>query len=114
MDSAVTSNEKISEALRLLEEAAKDKKDELRHLIANKYTNLKNAVVEAEHSVAGTLSTAQKRALDALAQAKCVSEEKIKKAAEVVDTSVHENPWPYVGGAAVVAFLLGFILGRKQ
>jgi ElaB/YqjD/DUF883 family membrane-anchored ribosome-binding protein len=31
-----------------------------------------------------------------------------------VDKSVHRNPWPYIGGTAAVALLLGYILGRNR
>jgi len=37
-----TSNEKISEALKLLEDAAKQKKDELKSVMSDKYTHLRN------------------------------------------------------------------------
>ncbi len=109
-----TSNEKIAEALKLLEEAAKDKKDEIRSLVSNKYTHLKTALVDAEHSAAETLSAAQKRAVEALIHAKEVSTEKVKECACKVDNHVHENPWPYIGGTAIVALLAGYILGRKK
>ena len=109
-----TSNEKIAEALKLLEEAAKEKKDELRSLVSNRYTHLKTALVDAEHSAAETLTAAQKRAVEALVHAKEVGKEKVKEAATAVDGRVHANPWPFIGGTAVVALLTGFILGRKQ
>jgi ElaB/YqjD/DUF883 family membrane-anchored ribosome-binding protein len=114
MNATATSNEKLSEALKLLEEAAKEKKDEIRNLLSDKYTHLKSAITDTEHSAIETLSAAQKRAVDALIHAKEVSEEKIKNAASAVDNHVHENPWPYVGGTAVVALLLGYILGRRK
>jgi ElaB/YqjD/DUF883 family membrane-anchored ribosome-binding protein len=114
MTTTTASSEKISEALRLLEEAAKEKKDELRHLASEKYTHLKEALVDTEHAAAEALSAAQKRAVEALVHAKDVSEEKIKKAASAVDHQVHANPWPYIGGTAVVALLFGYILGRKK
>jgi carbonic anhydrase len=31
-----------------------------------------------------------------------------------VEANVRENPWPYVGGAALSALLFGYILGRKR
>ena len=109
-----TSNEKISEALKLLEEAAKDKKDEIRNLVTNKYTHLKGALVDAEHSASEVLTAAQKRAVEALIHARDVSTEKVKVCATVVDDQVHANPWPYIGGSALVALLAGYIMGRKK
>ena len=38
-----SSSENIAEALKLLEEAAKQKKDELRAVMSDKYTHLRNA-----------------------------------------------------------------------
>ncbi len=109
-----TSNDKIAEALKLLEEAAKEKKDELRNLVSNKYTHLKTVLVDAEHSAAEALSAVQKREIEALLHAKEVSAAKVKEAATIVDGHVRSNPWPYIGGTAVVALLAGFILGHKK
>jgi ElaB/YqjD/DUF883 family membrane-anchored ribosome-binding protein len=104
------SNEKIAEALKLLEEAAKEKKEELRNMVASKYGHLKSVLVDGEHAVADTLAAAQKRAAEALRHAKEIGEEKAK----AVDEHVHDHPWAYVGGAALTGLLLGYILGRKK
>ena len=109
-----TSSEKISEALKLLEEAATQKKDELKSVMSDKYTHLKNVIVETEHGLAKALSDARKHAVEAAVHAKDVSGEKAREIASDVDMSVHRNPWPYVGGAAVVGLLLGYILGRNR
>jgi len=111
---ATISNEKISEALALLEEAAKEKKDELQSLIGEQYSTLKSTLAEAGNAAAETLSSAQKREIAALLQAKEALTEKVKETATVVDDSVHANPWPYIGGSAVVALLVGYILGHKK
>lgn len=92
MNKVLGGNEKITEALKLLDEAAKEKKDELRELIAEKYENLKEATGRARE----------------------LSIEKTKELASTVDESVHENPWYYIGGVAIGALLLGYILGRKD
>jgi ElaB/YqjD/DUF883 family membrane-anchored ribosome-binding protein len=114
MTTTTASSEHLSEALKLLETAAKEKKDEIRNLVSDKYTHLKSALMDAEHSTADALSLAQKRAVEALIHAKQVGEENVKKAAQAVDTKAHENPWPFIGGTAVVALLFGYILGRKK
>lgn len=109
-----TSNEKISEALKLLEEAAKEKKDELKHTMSDKYQHLKNVVLETESSLARSLSDARKHAMDAALHAKDVSVEKAREIAGDVNKNVHQNPWPYVAGTAAVGLLLGYILGRNR
>ena len=39
---------------------------------------------------------------------------KSKAAVRQVDDEVHKNPWLFVGIAAVIAALFGFLLGRKS
>jgi ElaB/YqjD/DUF883 family membrane-anchored ribosome-binding protein len=113
MENTNTSSENIAEALKLLEEAAKQKKDELRTVMTDKFTHLKDLIMENENSLAKSLSDAKKHAAEAAAHAKDVSVEKAREIAGDVDKSVHRNPWPYVGGAAVIGLLFGYILGRS-
>ena len=110
MESTMTSNDKIAEALKLLNEAAREKKSEFQHLLSDKYAHLKDAVMESEHTVAQALAQAKKRAVEAAAQAKEFGVEKAK----LVDENVHKNPWAYIGGAAAVGVLVGYILGRNN
>lgn len=108
------SNVSIEEALKLLEGAAKQKKDELKTVMADKYTHLRSAIVEAESGLVSSLSEAKKHAAEAAARAKEVSVEKAKELAGEVDVSVRRNPWAYIGGTAVIALLLGYVLGRDR
>lgn len=104
--------EKIAEALKLLEDAAKHQKDELKKIACGKFDSLKDAIFD-EHGLREKLAVAGQKATEMAKHMKEVSEEKAKEIAENVDESVHKNPWPYIGGVAVGALLLGFILGRK-
>lgn len=107
-----TSIDKINEALRILEEAAKENKEMLTQATTGKYDSLKSAIVD-EKGIKERLALAAQKAADYAARMKEVSAEKAKEIAGAVDKSVRENPWPYIGGVAVGALLLGFILGRK-
>jgi len=109
-----TSNENIAEALKLLDEAAKQKKDELKHAMSDKYTHLKNVIAETEGGFVKSLSDAKKHAVEAAIHAKDVSVEKAREIAGDVDKHVHRNPWPYIAGTAAVGLLLGYILGRNR
>jgi len=114
MEQTLSNNEKIAEALRLLEDAAKGKKEELRTLVSNKYRNLKDALGEAELGMADAVAAARKRTVEAALQAKDLGLVKAKEIAADVDEQVRENPWPYMGGVAVAALLIGYILGRNK
>lgn len=103
MNTTTTGNEKIAEALRLLDEAAKDKKHELQSLMTNQYSHLKGAVVEAGLGL-GSMAT----------RVRDESVEKAKQAASDVDKHVHDHPWPYIGGVAITALLVGYIMGRNR
>jgi ElaB/YqjD/DUF883 family membrane-anchored ribosome-binding protein len=96
-------DKRITEALELLNEAAKDKKTELEHLISHKFGDLKSLV----EGVAGKV---QRETVDTYQRGK----EKIEDVLSEVDKSVHKNPWPYIGSAAVVALLFGYLLGRSK
>lgn len=96
-------DKRITEALELLNEAAKDKKTELEHLISHKFGDLKSLV-------GGVAEKVQKETADTYQRGK----EKIEDVLSEVDKSVHKNPWPYIGGAAAVALLFGFLLGRSR
>jgi ElaB/YqjD/DUF883 family membrane-anchored ribosome-binding protein len=108
-----TSSENITEALKLLETAAKQKKDELKTIMSDKYSNLKNLIVESEGSLMNSLTTAKDHALHAATHAKDASVEKAREIGSDVDKSVHENPWPYIAGAAGVGLLVGCLMTRS-
>lgn len=109
-----SSHENIAEALKLLEEAAKQKKDELKHLMSDKYTHLRDLIVDAEGSLAKSLGDAKRHAIEATVHAKDVGIEKAREIAHDVDKHVHQNPWPYLAGTAALGVLLGFVLGRSR
>jgi len=96
-------DKRIAEALELLNAAAKDKKDELEQLISHKFGDFKSLVE-------GVVGKVKHQTSDTYHHSK----EKIEDAISDVDKSVHKNPWPYIGGAAAVALLFGYLLGRSR
>jgi ElaB/YqjD/DUF883 family membrane-anchored ribosome-binding protein len=114
MNTVITTNEKLSEALKLLEDAAKEKKNELQNMIQGKYSHLKEALIDKEEDIAHALLAAKKQALKAAVHASEIGTERAKEIAAEVDQQVRENPWPYIGGVALGSLLIGYILGRSK
>jgi ElaB/YqjD/DUF883 family membrane-anchored ribosome-binding protein len=103
MTQTAASTEKLNEALAQLNEAVKERREELDKLIAEKYTNLKAAFGGAAHASADWVKEQGKEVGDTA-----------KLAASTVDRSAHVHPWYFVGGAALGGLLLGFLLGRSR
>lgn len=108
-----TSSEKISEALKLLEEAATQKKDELKGVISDKYTHLRKVIMETESSLAKAVADTGKSAVDDANHAKDAGVEKVREIVCDMDKKVHRNPWTYIAGTAVVGMLVGCMLSRR-
>lgn len=94
-----TSNAKISEALELLNEVAREKKEELNGLMSNKYAHIREVM---------TAGVGQ--AQEAINQGK----EKVMELASDVDKRVHKDPWVYIAGTAAASLLVGYLIGSKR
>ena len=108
-----TSSEKITEALKLLEQAATQKRDELKSVMADKYTHLKDIFVETESSLAKSLSDTGKHAgRGGRSRQGMLASQKVRESD--MDQNVRRDPWPYIAGTAAVGFVLGFIFSRDR
>lgn len=105
-----TSNAKISEALELLNEAAKEKKDELKGLMVNKYSHIREAMTAGVEHDKEILKHTQDFTQEAIVQGK----EKVMEIAGDVDKRVHKDPWVYIAGTAAASLLLGYFIGSKR
>lgn len=109
-NSIKTSNGKIAEAFELLNEAAKEKRHEMKELMTDRYAHIKQVVLEGATQGNKILDNAQHIAQEAIAE----GGETVKKAAKEVDKRVRENPWRYLGGVAVASLVLGYFMGSKR
>ena len=103
MAHTAANNDRLHEALAHLNEAAKERRDELQALLSEKYTDLKAAIGGAAGASANWMKEGGREV-----------GETAKLAASTVDHSIRKHPWYYVGGAALGGLLLGFLLGRHR
>ena len=103
MTHATTSTEDLHSAMALLNDAAQKKRDEVRDLITGKYEDLRSVIADGAHASTGWI----RHTGEAVAGT-------AKRAASTVNDSIHENPWPYIGSAALGALILGFWMGRRR
>jgi len=94
----------VKEALNVLETAAASDVDGIKEIFSSEYKHLRKALVtHAPHAM-----------WDKLKDAKDFSVDYTVEKAQTIDKSVHDNAWYYIGGAALVAGLIGFIVGRSN
>lgn len=93
------------------------------HLVSN----LRRVIADAEELLSATAGQTDNKMAELRARAKenlLLAREKLadadsamrasaRKAAEVTDDYVHENPWSSIGAAAAVGMLIGVLLGRR-
>ena len=110
MENNSHSTKKFEEALQLLNEAAREKKEEIQSLIGDKYSQLRDVLEDSAKKGRKNLKRARSEAEDWIGE----NTEDLREAVSDLDERVHENPWAYLGGVAVGALLLGFILGSTS
>jgi ElaB/YqjD/DUF883 family membrane-anchored ribosome-binding protein len=96
-------DKRIEEALELLNELAKEKRDELKGMIAEKYGSLKTALGGVGENLG-----------DHVRETYAQGEEKLKEMVSKVDDTVHKNPWPFIGGTALGFLILGYLFGKPR
>jgi ElaB/YqjD/DUF883 family membrane-anchored ribosome-binding protein len=92
MSADLNGSKKIQEALQLLNDAAKEKKEEIQNLLGDKYDDVKKIFQDSTHE--GT--------------------EKIKEAVSDAEKTVKENPWQAIAVAATAALVLGILIGSSK
>lgn len=94
----------LRDALAIIEEASKHDNAELRNMLANDYNGVKKAVfMSTPESAWKSIKSAKDAAFDYTVDK-----------AKMVDRSVHDHPWYYVGGAALISAIIGYLLGRSS
>ncbi len=101
---------KITDALEILNEAAQEKKEELKGLLTDKYSHLKQSMTAGAEQGKQVIDQAKDLAQGAIVQ----GEEKLKEVVTDADKRVHKDPWPFIAGAAAFSLLLGYVLGSKN
>lgn len=109
-DTTFQNNRKIDEALHLLNEAAKEKKEELQRLLGEKYSNIKETLTEVAMNNKDVMNHVKRIAQDTLEE----GQERLGEVAGDIDRQVRSNPWPYIGGAAGAALILGYLMGSSR
>lgn len=83
-----TSEEKISKAINLLEEATASETENLRTRMRNQVDRARTAAIDVK--------------------------DKVQENVKIADQHVHENPWRFIAGASVLGALLGFLFGMRR
>lgn len=104
----------IDEALHVLDSAASESASEIKESIAKDYKNLKRVFLEKAPEVKAGVREIGNQSLELLQKARERAVDTTVETARAIDVSAHENAWYYIGGAAAVGMVLGFIIGRKS
>lgn len=97
--------QKIEEALSLLDEFARDKKDELKLRILSDYAHVKELLQGN-----GKVHEVKEKVQEAIHQGETLAKESLYE----LEAEIHKSPMKYVGTIAAGAFLLGFVLGSSR
>src|SRR4051812_7678933 len=89
---------KIDDALRILEEAARDTSSDLKSVLEEKYHNAQSAI---ENVLGFSAEEAFKKASKNVRDLADRSNVAIRETAYQVDTTVHQNPWAFIAGGTI-------------
>lgn len=101
---------KLDDALRKADDAVKELKDmgeNAKVALSDDFSALRDAIIDT--NVAHRIGEAKDKIVEATGN----SVEKVKDASLKVDENIHEQPYYYVAGAAVIGLLLGVLIARR-
>lgn len=104
----------ISEALRLIDDVINRDGANLRELITSEYANLRRAINDFAPQMNDRVRDYSTQAAD---QASVYAQKGVEQSrilASKVDAQVRSNPWPIIGGVALVSLGVGYLLGCEQ
>lgn len=101
---------RIDDALDILNQAAKEKREEFSKILTGKYSHLKGAVLGSVKSQTESFDELRENLEETFKE----SGEILRETTTTLDRQVRENPWPYLSAAAAAGALLGFILSRSK
>jgi ElaB/YqjD/DUF883 family membrane-anchored ribosome-binding protein len=103
MTNTRATSESLNEALAHLNEASKERLEDIKKLVEEKYTDLKHAFGGAARATGGWVKEQGVEVADTA-----------KLTASAVDETVRRYPWAFVGGAAATGFLVGLLVSKHR
>lgn len=104
--------DRLSDAMKTLDELASQEKEEIKELLSSQFGNLRKTLLEIQPEVRKTLEHTSERFSHFASEAKEATKEKAKQIGHDVDRKVHEMPWTFMGASAVASVLAGYYLGH--
>ncbi len=106
--------QKISDALKVLDEALAKDNVNLKDIVSNDYQHLREAFAGMAPQIKDKVKDYSAQAYQQVQDYAAPAIDRSREMFEQVDGQVRENPWPVIGGVAVGSLALGFLLGRRN
>ena len=105
--------DRLSEAMRTLDEMATHEREEIREMLSTQFGNLRKILVELEPEVRGTLRHSSERFSQFATNTTQAAKEKMKDIGQNVDNKVHDAPWTFMGISAIAGILAGYYFANR-
>jgi len=106
--------DRLSDAMKTLDELAGQEKNEIRELLTSQFGNLRKTLYEIEPEVRETFNKASQRFSQFATSSREEAQQRIKRMGHNIDTKVHETPWAFIGVSAVAAAIAGYALAYNM
>jgi|GEM_PF-1195907 len=104
----------IAEALSFLDEAARDSAHDLQELLKNDFQRLRKAFTTIKDEAKGTTQELRSVSTESLDRLKERITDTTQQASKSVESSVRDNPWSFIGSAAVLGAIIGFAIAKTD